>query len=202
MKNLLTSCILFLTIQVFGQTLQTESLKKELSEIYKSDQLYRAEMAKIKPTDLKIVELVNKQNKIDSINLIRVVKVLDSIGYPAKSLYGDSAGLGAYHVIQHSTTEYQEKYLPIFERAAQQNEIERKWVAMMIDRVRVDKGLKQIYGTQIIPIKDPKTGYLTNKAEIAAIEDEENVNKRRAEVGLGSIEDEAKLFGIDYKPKK
>ena len=72
----------------------------------------------------------------------------------------------------------------------------------MIDRIKVNKGLKQIYGTQISPVKDPNTGYLANKAEIAPIEDEENVNKRRAKVGLKPIEQQAKEFGIDYKPKK
>ena len=72
------------------------------------------------------MELVSKQDKIDSINLIRVIKILDSIGYPVKSLYGDSAGLGAYHVIQHSSTKYQEKYLPLFAKAAKDNEIEWK----------------------------------------------------------------------------
>jgi hypothetical protein len=202
MKKLLIVCTLLLSAHVYGQSLQKDVLKKELSEIYKSDQLYRVEMAKINPTDLRIVELVNKQDKIDSINLTRVVKILDSIGYPRKSVYGDSAGLGTFHVIQHSAAEYQEKYLPLFEKAAKDNELEWKWVAMMTDRVRLNKGLKQIYGTQISPIKDPNTGYLTNKAEIAPIEDEKNVNKRRAKVGLRPIEEEARAFGIDYRPKR
>ena len=201
MKKLLTVCVLWLSLPSYGQDFQKDSLKKELSEIYKSDQLSRAEMAKINPTELRIVELVNKQDKIDSVNLIRVVKILDSIGYPVKSEYGDSAGLGTFHVIQHSTAAYQEKYLPLFQKAAKNNELEWKWVAMMTDRVRLNKGLKQIYGTQIHPGKDPETGYLTNKAEIAPIEDEKNVNKRRAKVGLRPIEEEARAFGIDYKPR-
>jgi hypothetical protein len=36
---------------------------------------------------------------------------------------------------------------------------------ILIDRVRLGKGQKQIYGIQIQPLKDPKTGYLTDKAE-------------------------------------
>jgi hypothetical protein len=46
------------------------------------------------------------------------------------------------------------------------------------------KGQKQIYGIQIQPLKDPKTGYLTDKAEVAPIENEKNVNERRATVGI------------------
>ncbi len=70
----------------------------------------------------------------------------------------------------------------------------------MIDRIRVDKGQKQIYGTQAVPLKDPKTGYMTDKYEIAPIEDEENVNSRRLKVGLPTIEEGAKELGVDYTP--
>lgn len=202
MRTLLTvfACML-IAFASLGQN--TRDLKKQLAEIYRTDQLYRAEMAKTDPADLKIVDLVNKQDKIDSLNLIKVIHVLDSIGFPRKNLYGDSAGLGVFHVIQHSDVKYQEKYLPLFKQAVKQHELEGKWVAMMIDRVRVSKGLKQVYGTQMVPVKDPRTGYLSNKIEIAPIEKEDKVNERRARVGLGPIEEQAKQYGIEYpaKPK-
>jgi hypothetical protein len=175
-------------------------LQNELLGIYKSDQLYRAEMAKVKPTDIKIVELVHKQDSLDAINLKRVVFILDSIGYPKRHLYGDSAGLATFFVIQHADIKNQEKYLPVFEQAAKDKEIQWKNVVYMIDRVRLEKGQKQLYGTQIQPVKDAVTRYLTDKAVIAPIEDEKNVNKRRTKVGLGTIEQEAKEFGINYTP--
>jgi uncharacterized protein DUF6624 len=177
-------------------------LKNELLDIYKSDQLYRAEMAKTKPTDIKIVELVHNQDSIDAINLKRVIFILDSMGYPKRRNYGDSAGLATFFVIQHADIKSQEKYLPVFEQAAKDQEIEWKNVVYMIDRVRLEKGQKQLYGTQIQPLKDSVTGYLTDKAVIAPIEDEANVNERRAKVRLGTIEQEAKEFGINYIPAK
>ena len=200
---ILITCLFFL-LDCHGQNNQSPIIviKKELSEIYRTDQLYRKEMAKINPTDIKIVELVNKQDSIDATNLKRVTAILDSIGYPKRSIFGDSAGLATFFVIQHASQYYQEKYLPLFEQAAKNNEIEWRTVVYMIDRVRLEKGQKQIYGTQIHPLKDPKTGYLTDKAVIAPIEDEKNVNERRAKVGLGTIEEEAKQFGIEYHPNK
>jgi len=180
----------------------SNALKNELLDIYKSDQLYRAEMAKVKPTDIKIVELVHKQDSLDAINLKRVVFILDSMGYPKRHVYGDSAGLATFFVIQHADIKYQKKYLPVFEQAAKDKEMQWKNVVYMIDRVRLEKGQKQLYGTQIQPLKDSVTGYLTDKAMIAPIEDEANLNERRAKVRLGTIEQEAKEFGIKYIPTK
>ena len=145
---------------------------------------------------------MEKQNLLDSINLIRVTKVLDSIGFPHKPLFDDSAGTATFMVIQHATLQHQEKYLPLFQTAADQNQIKPCLVALMVDRVRVNKGQKQIYGTQAVPIKDLKTGYMTDKYELAPIEDEENVNQRRLKVGLPTIEEGAKELGVDYMPKK
>jgi hypothetical protein len=55
------------------------------------------------------------------------------------------------------------------------------------------KGEKQKYGSQIRI--NPKTGM----QEIWPIDDEKNVNKRRAEIGMEPMEDYARRFGIEYK---
>lgn len=148
------------------------------------------------------MELWKMQNALDSINLIRVTKVLDSMGFPHKPLFDDSAGIATFMIIQHAALQNQEKYLPLFQAAADQNQIKPSLVALMVDRVRVDKGQRQIYGTQAVPVKDPKTGCMTDKYELAPIEDEENVNQRRLKVGLSTIQEGAKELGVDYMPKK
>lgn len=201
MRTLYFSIFLLMFVSCKTQS-SSSSLKKELLDIYQSDQLYRTEMAKVTPTDIKIVALVHKQDSLDAINVKRVAAILDSMRYPKRKDYGDSAGLATFFVIQHSDIKYQQKYLPLFEQAAKNGEIAWKNVVYMIDRVRLEMGQKQLYGTQIQPVKDAVTGYLTDKAVIAPIEDEENVNARRAKVGLGTIEQEAKEFGINYTPIK
>ena len=179
----------------FGQI--NKSLRNELLEILKTDQ-----ERPISPSDSDFIQKWQRQNKIDSLNMIRVATILDSIGFPSKSLVGNKAYIATFLVVQHSTLKYQEKYLPIFQKAAEQNELAWSNVAMMIDRVKVNKNEKQIYGTQVHCIKDPISGYCTDKAEFDPIEDEINVNIRRNKVGLNTIEDYAKSFGIEYVQKK
>ena len=50
----------------------------------------------------------------------------------------------------------------------------------------------QLYGTQLW--KSPKT----MKLELLPIQDERNVNKRRAEIGLEPLENYLRPLGIDY----
>ena len=176
-------------------------LKDELESIYGSDQFYREKISKLAPSDIQFLELWKKQEHVDSINIRRAIVIIDSIGVPGRTLVGDSASKAIFFVIQHSNINYQEKYLPLFIKSAKSGELDWKLVAMMIDRIKVNKNEKQIYGTQIVPIKDPVTGYITDKCEFAPIEDEKNVNLKRKSVGHGTIEEYAKKFGIEYKLK-
>ena len=66
-------------------------------------------------------------------------------------------------------------------------------LALLEDRVALAQGKKQIYGSQID--QDPKSG----KYSVAPIEDEPNVNKRRAAVGLGPLEEYVRHWDIEYK---
>ncbi|MFN8254817.1 MAG: DUF6624 domain-containing protein [Bacteroidales bacterium] len=56
----------------------------------------------------------------------------------------------------------------------------------------VKENKKQLYGTQLM--KNNKTG----KYEVCPIKDEINVDKRRAEVGLGPLKDYLIMMGIEY----
>lgn len=180
----------------------TATLNNELHKIYRLDQQYREELSSLPPANIKTIDLWKKQNMLDSLNLVRVSKILDSMGFPHKPSFDDSAGIATFMVIQHATLKQQEKYLSIFQKAAAQDQLKPSIVALMVDRVKVDKGEKQIYGTQAIPIKDPKTGYITNQYELAPIEDEEKINERRLKVGLPTIEEGAKELGVEYIPGK
>ena len=54
------------------------------------------------------------------------------------------------------------------------------------------QGKKQIYGSQVVYDKQGAPMFYP-------IEDEKNVNTRRAKMGLQPIEEYAKFFGIEYK---
>ncbi len=136
-------------------------------------------------------QLWQQIHQIDSINLAKIEQIIKQYGYPGQSLVGSKQGNTAWLVIQHSSLSVQEKYFPLMQQAAKEDEMQKSNLALLTDRIRLAKGQQQLYGTQVISDS-------TGKKAFGPIEDEANVNKRRAEVGLGPIEEYAKQFGLDY----
>ncbi|WP_157816019.1 DUF6624 domain-containing protein [Spirosoma pollinicola] len=173
------------------------SLKSQLQAIYVTDQQPRSRVDSVMrvygQNSTQWQHLWQGIHQVDSINLRKVEQLIQQYGYPGKSLVGAKLGNTAWLIIQHSPVAIQEKYLPILQRAADQGEMQKTNMALLIDRIRVYKGQKQLYGTQV---KMEANG----QKAFDAIEDEKNVNKRRAEVGLGPLEEYAKQFGFEYKP--
>jgi hypothetical protein len=173
------------------------ALKEELAIIYTIDQEPRLTLDSV----VHVYGQASKQwqqhwqktHRTDSLNLVRIEQIIQQYGYPGQSLVGSKQASTAWLVIQHSPLAIQEKYLPVLQKAANAGEIDKSNLALLIDRIRMYKGKKQLYGSQIV--SSP-----TGKRAFHPIEDESNVNKRRAKVGLGPIEEYAKEFGIKYKP--
>lgn len=172
-------------------------LMRELEGIDESDQKQRMIMDSVQSIhgwdSKEMKELWAKQNHADSLNLILIKKIIKQYGYPGKSLVGNQSST-AWLVIQHANLQAQEKYFPILREAANKGELPKSSLALLVDRVRMGRGEKQLYGSQIQTTD--------GKNVIYPIEDEPNVNKRRAEMGLGPFEDYAKHFGIEYKLPK
>ncbi|MFI5252338.1 MAG: DUF6624 domain-containing protein [Bacteroidota bacterium] len=169
-------------------------LISELAAIYVSDQKNRMLMDSVQKQfgwDSKEMKaLWSEQNERDSINLIRIKEIIKEHGYPGESLVGDQSST-AWLVIQHADLKTQEEYLPLLRGAADKGELSKSSFALLVDRVKMRKGEKQLYGSQL---------QMNNgKYEIYPIEDEPNVNKRRAEMGLGPLEEYVKQWGIEYK---
>ena len=122
-------------------------------------------------------------NKTDSINLIKVKQILDERGWLGADVIGSQGNSTLFLVIQHADLETQEKYLPMMREAVKKGNAYGWDLALLEDRVALRKGEKQIYGSQIG--RDPETGEFF----VSPLIDPENVNQRRAEVGLGTIED-------------
>ncbi|WP_420148952.1 DUF6624 domain-containing protein [Spirosoma sp.] len=176
------------------------SLERELNQIFLADNRPRLRLDSIgrhygfnSPQTKPLWEEIRQ---IDSINLIKVERIIQQYGYPGKRLVGEKQDITTWLVIQHSPLAIQEKYLPLLQKAAEQGELSKANVAMLVDRIRVFKSQKQLYGSQVQNGADGKpSGFFP-------IEDEVNVNKRRAEVGLPPLEDYARHFGFEYVPSK
>jgi tetratricopeptide (TPR) repeat protein len=174
-------------------------LKRELEQIQIEDQKYRLMIDSVqKNFGMKSVQLESLWaviNRRDEKNRKRVIEIVDQYGWPGKSLVGETGNLAAFLVIQHSDLKTQGKYLPLFREAVKKGEADAGQLALLEDRVLVGNGKKQIYGTQL------RTNYETGETTLYEIEDEKNVDKRRAEVGLPPLAQYVKRFGIEYQPK-
>jgi hypothetical protein len=174
------------------------SLKDELEAMYDTDQSYRSEMdavgKKYGYSSPEMMELWKVQQPIDEANIKRLVEIIETHGWPGRRLIGDKASTAAFLVLQHADYTYQKKYLPLVRAAAAAGELGPDSLALLEDRVLMNEGKKQIYGTQL---QTNDKGVL----ELYPIEDEGNVDKRRAEVGLPPLAEYVKHFGLEYHPK-
>jgi hypothetical protein len=173
----------------------------QLDSIYIEDQKYRIQLDELEKIPTKSdKQKAREQDSIwriialkDASNLIKVKAIIDKYGWLGPNEIGDQGSSTLFLVIQHSDQITQEKYLPLMRAAVKNGKARPAELALLEDRVAIGQGKKQIYGSQLIG--DNKTGQYT----LSPIEDEINVNKRRAEVGLQPIEEYVKQWGIEYK---
>jgi tetratricopeptide (TPR) repeat protein len=171
-------------------------LQKELLEIYTEDQGIRGDFMKIYKdpnSDKNKIDSIGKvMRKKDSINLIKVIKILDEKGWVGKDVVGAQANQTLFLVIQHSDLKYQQKYLPMMREAVKKGNANPGNLAYLEDRVALREGRRQIYGSQSSKNK------MTNKLHISPMIDPDNVDKRRAEVGLGTMAEYAAKMNIEW----
>ncbi len=175
-------------------------LVAKLEKIYTEDQKYRKEINGIKEKygwksdEMKAHwKIINEK---DSLNLIEIKKILETKGWLGKSVIGRQGNSTLFLVIQHSDTETQLKYLPMMREAVKKKNASPSSLALLEDRVALGQGKRQIYGSQI------HTDNTTKEMYVAPLIDPENVDKRRAEVGLGKLADYVGHWNLVWDVKK
>lgn len=165
-------------------------LKAELRTIDRDDQKDRIKLGKIEKKYGWDSKEVKDRWKIiiykDSINLIKVQNIIDKYGWLGPDRVGRWGNGTLFLVIQHADLKIQEKYLPIMREAVNAGNANPADLALLEDRVALGQGKKQIYGSQIGMDMENKTYFLE------PLEDPDNVDKRRAAVGLQPL---AKYLG-------
>ena len=177
-----------------------QPLKKELAAIYVTDQGTRSKMDSVQKNftmqSPQWEALMADMKTTDERNTKRVVEMIEQHGWPGNNLVGRRGSTAAFLVIQHADAEIQRKYLPLMRKAAAKGELAKSELALLEDRVLVRQGKLQIYGSQLRNNPD------TDRMEFFPIEDEAHVDERRSTMGLGTLTEYAKHFGLEYVPKK
>ena len=158
-----------------------------LDTILEQDQKSRLQMEEIAQTygweSEEMKALLNTMHETDSLNQVRVKSILDNRGWPGADVIGYNGNLALWLVIQHADLELQLQYLPMMRAAVKQGNARPQDLAYLEDRVALRQGQKQIYGSQIWV--DQETG----EYYVSPLIDPDNVDKRRSEVGLNSLQE-------------
>ncbi len=116
--------------------------------------------------------------RIDADNTAWMKEVLEKHGWPGYSMVGREGAQAAWLLIQHADADpvFQRRCLELLTAAYEKGDAGATDVAYLTDRVLLAEGKAQRYGTQFWTID----GELRPRP----IEDEANVDRRRAEMGL------------------
>ena len=146
-----------------------------LSEVYISDQKIRRENNLI------------KYAKEDHRNQELVISIIEKCGMPTLNEVTQEQMNAIWIGLQHNTdNKYRIKYFPLIEKAVKNGDLSKEQYALMKDRILMNEGKPQVFGSQI------KNGKLYD------LEEPETVNERRQEMGLEPIEDYLKRFDITF----
>ena len=187
--SILTAFVLIITIFIYMNRdkfvyvgsvdiIEVDCSKKRqiLSEVLESDQRIR-----------KSNEFI-KYAKEDHRNQELVISIIEKCGMPRlKEVWQrqmDAIWLG----LQHSTKDIRKKYFPQIEKAVKNGDLSKQQYALMKDRILMDEGKPQIYGSQI------------ENGKLYKLENPKTVNERRKEMGMEPIEDYLKYFNIKFNP--
>jgi len=128
----------------------------------------------------------------DSLVLNRIITLIDEKGWPGIQEVGELANQTLWLVIQHAPLKIQKNYLPLLEKSVNEGESKARYLAFLQDRILMREDQKQTYGTQSLWDSTKKQNV------IWPILNPQEVNQRRKEVGLDTIEEYAKNNGFLY----
>ena len=117
----------------------------------------------------------NLKQQVDSLTYTELLNYLIYNGYPSKKEIGEAATI-PFYILSFAPLPFKEVALPYFEEAVQKQDIELKSFAFFVDKLRIAKHQKQLYGTQFY--------FENNKQIFYPSEDPEKLSERRKKMGL------------------
>ncbi len=181
-----------LTNMTLGQNLQ---LKQTIDSLHSIDQHVQLALKAAFENKMPF-DSIRKLEEVQNATFIRHTPVVKNIyerhGYPTEKLVGKETSSRFFTLIQHSDNDvkFQSSMLPILKKLSDKGEISSKGYAYLYDRVQRNTGGLQLYGTQL---SYGNKGNLFDDSDKLIypkdLADPPNVDKRRKEVGLSSLED-------------
>lgn len=114
--------------------------------------------------------------RVDEANTAWLTELTARRGWPGRTLVGEDGAHAAWLLAQHADPQPQPAFLGMLRGAVAAGEASATDLAYLEDRVRMHAGQPQLYGTQFTHGRRGLRPW--------AIEDPENLDRRRASMGL------------------
>ena len=166
-----------------------EDHKREIKEMCVADQEMRR-----RSMEMGGVIETEEDDTLDFRNTERMKQIVSNMGWPTISKVGAEISNDAWLLVQHADHDvtFQKKCLDLMKQQPE-GEVSKRNIAYLEDRIRVNEGQPQLYGTQFRNEEGAPYGP-------RPIENPEHVNDRRKEMGMESLEEYTKIMLEKYKP--
>ncbi|WGM30951.1 DUF6624 domain-containing protein [Brevundimonas sp. NIBR11] len=108
----------------------------------------------------------------------KLLKMIPPKGWFLQSVYGRQGAGAAFLIIQHSELEHWRRFVPVLEPLVATGEVEGQSYGLMYDRLAINEGRPQRYGTQMTCVGGR---WVIDRENL---EDPENVEARREAMGF------------------
>lgn len=167
----------------FSQRKSVEGLKSQIDSLYKVDQQVQLDIINEKVDSLR-QGLFQRQIATFKQHKPYLVAIISQYGFPSYSLVGKGASNHFFVLVQHCDDDvsFQKQVLTLMKPEVDKDNADSKGFAYLTDRVLVNSGDLQLYGTQL-SYREGKEG----KAFIKGVKCVGDLDKRRSAVGLEPI---------------
>ncbi len=182
-KFFITALLLCAAMAAFGQNkIKNPELAKVIDDLKVEDQ---KPYERVKSGEITSLQAEKDFKEITVKNLVQLKLIVKKYGYPSHTLVGESSSHNFWLMVQHSDSDlkFQKKLLKLMLKEVKRNNASGRDYAYLVDRVRINSGKPQLYGSQIV-VKDPQKGY-----ELKPVFQPEKLNQRRKQVGLPPVEE-------------
>ena len=169
------------------------ALIKWMNESGSNGTVAKGSLSKEKQAEFERVS--TKVAEADEANTKWMKAVIEKLGWPTITMVGKDGASAAWLLVQHADADmkFQRQCLDLMTKLPK-DEISQTNLAYLTDRVLLAERKKQRYGTQFTSVD--------GKWKPRPLEDEANVDKLRAEVGMPPIAEYAKQIEKMYGGKK
>lgn len=143
----------------------------------------------------EIQQVMKNGQKADSLNMIVLEKLFKEYGFLGIEEVGKQGSSNFWLMMQHCDNDpkFQEEVLSEMKKHIERKNANPSNYAYLIDRVNVNTGKPQVYGTQM------KLNQEGSSYEPKPVIEPQNLNKRREKVGLSTIEEYIGVMNSHYK---